>query len=157
MKKLSFLIIVLLLLGHPYSAFASKVCNNFFSSTLLILRNDYLPVFIEGENKEIAGLGNAAIQLLERNSSSLEEVKWIRKRHTHPDAKGQNIITHGFSDGDMNSDQIFREYLNKNQEYKKIKFESWIIYLDPNITHFIPGELRLHDVRIRGYQVNSNI
>ena len=45
MKKLSFLIIVLLLLGHPYSAFASKVCNNFFSSTLLILRNDYLPVF----------------------------------------------------------------------------------------------------------------
>ena len=197
------MIAVILLAGSTTTATASNLCSRFFSSTLLVFRDDYLPRFstrvfrskdgldlyllkesylrgnyfgpiemgrveildrtgkvldwkmVQGTNQKIEGLNSAAQELLARNSEKLDEIALIRKSHTHPDEKGQNIISEAFSDGDMSSDRSLRAFLSADPAYKKIKFESWIIYLDHQVERFTPSALELPHVKIRGYQVGN--
>lgn len=107
----------------------------------------------QGVYRSVYGQNTTALDLLVRNHHRLEQIHTVRKRHTHPIEIYPTIIANAFSDGDMTNDQRLRQTLDGSEYYKKIRLESWIVFINFDLQTHDPVELVPRDAKTRGYLV----
>ncbi len=115
---------------------------------------------IDGEESKISPLNTRAIDLILENLYRIGDIKMVRLGHTHPrDFANQNLAvaamkTHKFSPGDNRADADMRAFLDSLEFARHIIFESYIVYIDPNVSRIDFGNT---DSLIKGLRIKARV